>query len=414
MRRVSAAVLVALSARVAAVDAVAACADGPACLDGASDGPVRSAALAEGRNIAARPAPVVFTPVYDGGFRANREAVNIPVNLQLHPQRRWTIGQTAYNSFTVNSALICETRDCRYEYQADHTGHQLYASFSQPVGKKLELQFTTSYFRMGDSGFSPLQHLVDDDFVDAFHENILNDPGFASEINAESGRQILHMTDGEGRTLDIEPGKTYRLPLRLDVTRYFNVNQGASSRLDVNAGLHIAVPASKISRGLSAGLSANVIRTRVLSENMDMTLAAGVAYYQTDVKTVNEQAVQFADRDDFYNINFALGLRFAGTFNAKAPCSLTLSHQTTSPLFEDGDYRIWIDRFNGNNIRSALMNHNDYGVAAFGCERKRATYQFTVIEDFGGFSQLWSNSGAHYDTDAAFSFNLSWRWGNPG
>jgi hypothetical protein len=383
---------------------------------------------ADGTASAARPptpAGVFFEPVYEGGVRKNR-GIHIPVNLRPAPQQRIAAGYTASNSYLNPGLLVCRDRSCELEYESDHTGNLLFVSLAQPLFGRFEIVLTAGTYRMNNiAGFSPVHQLASDRALEAFHENILGADSLPTLSNAPAGRQVFTMTDLAGRRLTLEPAHHYALPLRFDLTRYVEIRQTGRARMNLNAGVHMAYPlegdlgdsvgATAFSRGMDVGVSANFIRSRRLTGRLSSTFHVQVARFRSDVHVVNPRSPLAGD--DKLRSQYALtyGLRFNGTFNGNAPCSLSMSQLTNSAHFDKQRY--WTDDpvvfEGGNNLRGALAGANDYGVISFACEHNGRQFQVSLAEDIGGFSQLTSEdgSGTSYDPDFTVGVVISWNLG---
>jgi hypothetical protein len=371
------------------------------------------------------PRAVYLTPIYEGGVRNNR-SIHIPVNLRAGPERRISVGYTASNSFLDPGFLVCADRSCRLEYETDHTGNLLFASVTQPVLAALELGFSVGTYQMGKIPNLLLVHrLASDSVLRSFHENILHQDSLPELAGAPDGRQVFTMTDLGGRRLTLDAGHFYALPLRLDLTRYFTIRRTQKTQMSLNAGAHLSYPLegdldassghTALSRGMDFGISVNFTHSRRLTPNVASTYHVQIARFKSDVHVVNPNSP--LQGDDNLRSQYALtyGLRFGGTFAGKAPCSFALSQLSVTSQFDLGRY--WTQDpvvfVGGDNLRSAIMGTNDYGVATFACDYRGRQLQVSVVEDIGGFSQLITDDGAgnSYDPDLAVSVSASWTLG---
>ena len=349
------------------------------------------------------------------------------MNLSTAPERRLSVGYTASNSYLNPGLLVCADRSCELEYESDHTGNLLFASFRQPVLRAFELGLTAGTYRMSEiPGFSPLHQLANDSVLETFHRGILGEDSLPTLSGAPEGRQVFTMTDLDGRRLRLEPEHTYVLPLRLDLTRYFGLRETERVRMSLNAGMHVSIPLqgdvekstghTAFSRGVDTGVSANFIRVRRLSANVSSTFHLQLARFRHDVHVVNQNSPLHGD--DNYRSQYALtyGLRFDGTFRRRAACSFVLSQMSSSAHFDKEHYWTWDPLIfeGGNNLRGAILAANDYGFLSFGCEFRGRQYQVSLVEDIGGFSEIFSDDGAgsSYDPDLAVGVSVSWLIGS--
>jgi hypothetical protein len=373
----------------------------------------------------AGPEPVRIAPIHEGGLRKNR-GINIPANLEVAPVGRLTFGYTASNSYANPGLLSCKDLSCRLEYESDHVGNLYFVSFAQPFLGKHEIALTVGSYRMDDAAaLSPLHRLVDDRPLRNFHEHFLDEDGLPELSGAPDGRQVFAMTDMDGRSLVLRPKHDYALPLRLDLTRYLSLKRGATARLDLNLGLHLAYPLEgdpdpsrgefAFARGLDLGLSVNLIRVKQLTANVAVTYHLQLARFRSDVRVVNASSPVHADDDLRSQYALTYGLRFAGTFGGSAPCSFGLGQVSNSAHYDKNRHFAYdpVAFEGGNNLRGALAGANDYGVISFGCEYQDRHYQVALVEDIPGFSQLVGDdgSGTSYDPDFAIGFSATWRLG---
>jgi hypothetical protein len=372
------------------------------------------------------PAFVFLAPVYEGGIRKNR-GMHVPANLRPGPERRFSAGYTASNSYLNPGLLVCRDGSCRLDYETDHTGNLLFAGMTQPVLRRFELGFTAGIYEMRKiPSLSPLHRLASDEWLRAFHESVLHEDSLPALSNAPDGRQVFTMTDFDGRRLTLERGHAYALPLRVDLTRYFDIRQTPSVRMSLNAGAHLSYPLegdldaatgrSAFARGLDVGLSVNFMRSRRVTPNVSTTYHVQIARFRNDVDVVNPDSPLHGD--DRIRSQYALtfGLRFEGSFESRAPCSLALSQLTSSAHYDKEAY--WtVDSVvfeGGNNLRGALAGANDYGAVTFACEFRRRRYQLSLVEDIGALSQHIDDDGAgtSYDPDFSVGVSVSWALGS--
>ena len=369
--------------------------------------------------------PVALAPIYEGGVRKNRD-IHIPINLGLAPRQRIQTGYTAANSYLNPGLLVCHDRSCELEYETDHTGNLFFASYSRPVLEKFEFGVTAGSYSMDDVvAISPVHRLVSDGVLRDFHERILRDDSLPELSNAPDGRQRFSATDLAGRRLTLIPGHRYALPLRLDLTRYFDLKQTSRSRLALNTGVHLSHPLDgdpgpgpdqvALVRGIDFGFSANLVRSLRLTGNLSSTFHFHVARFRTNVHVVNPNSTSNGDDPTRSQYALTYGLRFAGTFGGRAPCSFAISQITNSAHYDKQTYWAWDPLVfeGGNNHRGALAGANDYGVVTFGCELRERLFQVGIAEDIGGFSQLVDDDGAgtSYDPDLAVSVTVAWNLG---
>lgn len=371
------------------------------------------------------PQPVYLAPIYEGGVRNNR-SIHIPVNLRIGPERRIGFGYTASNSFLDPGFLVCADRSCRLDYETDHTGNLLFASVTQPVLDAFELGFSVATYQMGKIPSLLLVHqLASDSVLRSFHENILHEESLSELAGVPDGRQVFTMTDLGGRRLTLEAGHSYALPLRFDLTRYFTIRRTQKSQMSLNAGAHLSYPLegdldassghTALARSMDFGISVNFTHTRRLTPNVASTYHVQIAKFKSDVHVVNPNSPLQGDDNLRSQYTLTYGLRFGGTFAGKAPCSFALSQFSVASQFDLGKY--WtqdpIVYEGGDNLRSAIMGTNDYGVATFACDYRGRQLQASVVEDIGGFSQLITDDGAgnSYDPDLAVSVSASWTLG---
>ena len=372
------------------------------------------------------PRPLIIDPVYEGGVRKNR-GINIPMNLRLGPERRFSAGYTASNSYLNPDLLVCNDRSCQLEYESDHTGNLLFASINQPIFRAFELGFTVGTYQMDNIVALAVPHqLVTDSTLRTFHDDILSEDSLPELSSAPDGRQVFTMTDLGGRRLTLRPERHYALPLRVDLTRYFDIRQTANTRMSLNAGVHVAIPlegdigpedgASAFSRGVDFGFSANFIRSRRMTSNVSSTFHVQIARFRNDVHVVNPNSPLHGDDNARSQYALTYGLRFDGTFGGRAPCSFGLGQVSNSAHFDQAHYWAWDPLLfeGGNNLRGAILGANDYGVLSFACEYHDRQFQVSLVEDIGGFSELFSDDGAgtSYDPDFAVGVTVSWVLGS--
>jgi hypothetical protein len=371
------------------------------------------------------PEPVLVAPVFEGGVRKNR-GIAIPVNLRAGPERRVGGGYTASNSYLNPGLLVCRDGSCRLDYETDHTGNLFFVGVTQPLLRAFEVGFTIGTYEMGDIPDLALVHrLASDGALRTFHEDVLHEDSLPELSQAPDGRQVFTMTDLEGRRLTLVAGHRYALPLRVDLTRYFDIRRTSRARMSLSAGAHLSYPLegdldaatghTAMVRGLDFGLSVDFTRSRRITSNVSSTWHVQLGRFRQDVHVVNASSPR--QGDDRVRSQYALtfGLRFANMFSGNAPCSFSLGQVTTSALFDKDTY--WTQDTvlfeGGNNLRGALAGANDYGVATFACEHRRREFQLSLVEDIGGLSQLIDDDGAgtSYDPDFAVGVTISW---NPG
>lgn len=372
------------------------------------------------------PAPVFLEPVHEGGVRKNR-GIYIPINLSYAPERRLSVGYTASNSYLNPGLLVCADRTCQLDYESDHTGNLLFATVRQPVLQSFELGFTLGTYEMNNVPDAALVHqLASDRVLRSFHDNVLHEDSLAVLSDAPDGRQVFTMTDLAGRRLTLVPEHTYRLPLRVDLTRYFDIRESPTVRMTLNAAVHVAVPLegdidttsgqTAFARGVDFGVSANFVRVRRITSSVMSTFHVQVARFRNDVHIVNQSSPW--QGDDLTRSQYALtyGLRFNGTFDGRAPCSYSMSQVTSTAQYDKERYWAWDPMVfeGGNNLRGAILGANDYGILTFACEFQRRRYQLSMVEDIGGLSQVFSDdgSGTSYDPDFAVGMTVSWTFGS--
>lgn len=372
---------------------------------------------------------MLFAPIHEGGIRKNRD-LNIPPNLRLEPESRITAGYTASNSYLNPGLLVCEDqeRGCRLSYETDHTGNLLYASLSYAVSSRWEIGFGIGRYRMEEiPSWALLQRLASDSALRWFHEDVLAKDSLATLSQAPDGRQVFALTDFDGRSLTLEPGQSYLLPLRVDLTRYFDIRRTSQVSMGLNTGIHLAYPleggrgtgvgATALARSLDLGVSVNFVRSRRLTPNLTSTFHVQLARFRTDAHVLHPDSPLNAD--DTHRSQYALtyGLRFGDTFGGRAPCSFALSQISASAQYDMQTYWAWDPQVfaGGNNVRGALTGANDYGVLSFACEHRAQQFQISLVEDIGGVSELFDDDGAgtSYDPDFAISVSLSWNYGKP-
>lgn len=380
---------------------------------------------ARSRDSQRLPQVVSIASVYEGGIRKNR-GINIPINLRSSPERRINVGYTASNSYLNPGFLVCADRSCRLEYESDHTGNLLHVSFTQPIFDRFELGFAVGTYQMNNiAGFSPVHQLASDSALETFHKDVLREDSLPSLSNAPNGRQVFSMTDVDGRRLTLEPEHHYALPLRVDLTRYFDIRASDRSYMGLNVGAHLTYPlegdlsasdgATAFSRGMDFGVSANFTRSRSITANVSSTFHVQLARFKNEVHIVNPNSP--LQGDDRLRSQYALtyGLRFNGTFANRAPCSFGMSQVTNSAHYDKKYHWTWDPLVfeGGNNLRGAILGANDYGVLSFGCGFRGRQFQLSLVEDIGGFSQLLSDdgSGTSYDPDFAVGIVVSWNLG---
>lgn len=371
------------------------------------------------------PAGIFLEPVYEGGVRKNR-GIHMPVNLRSDPARRIGVGYTASNSYLNPGLLVCRDGSCELEYESDHTGNLLFVGLTQPVFGRFEIGLAIGAYQMNDiAGFSPVHQLASDRALEGFHGNILRDDSLPVLSNAPYGRQVFNMNDLDGRQLTLKPKHFYALPLRVDLTRYADIRQTGRVRMSLNAGLHLSYPlegdlsssagSTAFARGIDAGLSANFIRSRSLTENLTSTFHVQVARFKSNVHVVNPRSPLAGDDNLRSQYALTYGLRFNGMFDGNAPCSIAVSQFTTSAQYDQQRY--WaadpVVFDGGNNVRGALAGANDYGVLSFACAHNDRQFQVSLVEDIGGFSQLIDDdgSGTSYDPDFAVGVAVTWNLG---
>jgi len=364
----------------------------------------------------------VLEAIHEGGVRWNR-SIHIPVNLRAAPERRFSAGFTASNSYLNPGLLVCADRSCRLEYESDHTGNLLFAAVTQPWLERFEIGFTLGSYRMSDIPDAALPHqFASDQNLRRFHREVLDENSLPVLSDAPDGRQVFTMTDLAGRRLTLEPDHSYALPLGIDLTRYFEIRKSARAHMSLNAGLHVSVPLeggpdagnglTAFARGVDVGVSANFIHSRRITPNLSSTWHVEVGRFRHDVHVVNPESPW--QGDDQLRSQYALtyGLRFGRVFGGAAPCSFALSQLSTSAHFDKAHYWTWDPLVfeGGNNLRGAILGANDYGMLSFGCEYRGRHFQLSLVEDIGGFSQLVSDDGAgtSYDPDLTVGVAVSW------
>jgi hypothetical protein len=373
-------------------------------------------------DIAGAPDPILVIPIHEGGVLKNR-GINIPINLRTAPQRRITVGYTASNSYLNPDLLVCRGQPCRVEYQTDHTGNLPFVDLYQPLAQRWELGIGVGAYQMGKvAAWSPLHQLVTDAALRGFHEHILGADSLPSLSHAADGNQIFSMTDLDERKLTLEPTRFYALPLRIDLTRYFDIRRSARANSSLNWGLHLSYPLegdsgtgegqAALARGADFGVSVNFIRSLRITANLSSTFHVQLARFRSNVHVVNADSPRNGDREIRTAYALTYGLRFANTFRGRAPCSFAMSQITNSAHYDKDRYWAWDPLLfeGGNNLRGALAGANDFGVLSFACEQGVRQYQVAFVEDIGGFSQIVEEDGAgpSYDPDFAVSVSVSW------
>lgn len=375
----------------------------------------------------ASPAPIFIAPLHEGGVRKNR-GINIPLNTRLAPRLAITAGFTASNSYLNPGSFVCSTGDCELEYETDHTGNLFHIDVDLPLFEWWELGIGVGTYRMGNVPDASLPHrLVADRLLRVVHEDLLGEDSLPSASGAPDGRQRFSMTDFDGRRLTLEPDRSYALPLRLSLTRYFVARQSADAQLGVNLGLHVSHPlegghgddagagATAFARGVDAGLSVNIVRSRRVTANVTSTFHLQLARFRSDIHVVHPGSPLNADDDRRSQYALTYGLGFANTFGGRAPCAFSIGQVSSSAHIDKA--RGWaydpVVFEGGNNLRGALAGANDYGVLTLGCRHGRQYFQLALVEDFAGFSQLFADDGAgtSYDPDFAVGLSASWLLG---
>jgi hypothetical protein len=373
----------------------------------------------------APPVPIALLPIREGSVRKNR-GLNIPINLRPGPERSFGVGYTATNSYLNPGRLVCFYGSCELEYQSDYTGNLLFFDGTWPVLPRFELGFGLGMFEMDEiPRYLPLHRIATDDSLRSFHENLLGEESLPTLSGAPDGRQVFAMTDLDGRRLRLRPEHDYALPLRVDLNRYFEFRESERARMGLNFGLHLSIPLegdvdlaageAALARGMDFGVSVNFVRSRWVTPNVSSTFHLQIARFMSDVHVVNPDSPLNAD--DRMRSQYALtyGLRFANTFNGRAPCTFAMSQLTNSAHYDKDSFWAFdpVVFEGGNNLRGALAGANDYGMLSFGCDHRNRTMQLALAEDFGGFSQFFADDGAgtSYDPDFAISFSMTFRPG---
>lgn len=365
------------------------------------------------------PQPIAVAPIFEGSVRKNR-GIHIPYNVRTKAERQFSVGYTASNSYSNLGLLVCADRSCELEYQSDHTGNLLHLSYRQPILRAFELGFRVATYQMNAiPDWSPLHQFAGDDFLRMFHEDILGEDSLPVLSGAPDGRQIFTMTDLDGRRLTLEPEHFYRLPLQLDLTRYVSIRETLNAQMSLNFAAHLAFPIENdldtshaaLARGIDFGLAANLIRARRVSDNVTSTFHLQLARFRNDVHVANRNSARHGDDLTRSQYAFSYGLRFAGTFGGRAPCSLGLTQVANSAHYDQERYWTW-DRLvfeGGDNLRGANLSANDYGVVSFACEFRSRHYQIAFVEDIAGLSQLLldDGSGTSYDPDFAVGLTVT-------
>lgn len=336
------------------------------------------------------------------------------------------LGYTASNSYLNPGLLVCESRACQLEYETDHTGNIFYFDFSRPLAGAWEFGLGIGSYEMGEvAAWSPLHRLARDRTLRRFHEDVLGEESLPEISTAPDDREVFSLEDFDGRRLTLEAGRHYWLPLRLDLTRYFEFRPNPRQRIGFNLGLHLSVPVegdpgsgsgeTAFARGIDSGLSVNFVRVRQITPNLASTIHFQLARTRIDVHVVNENSP--LNGDDPLRSQYALtyGLRFGGTFGGRAPCSFSLGQLTNSAHYDKQAHYTFdpVVFEGGNNLRGALAGANDYGMLSFACEHRSRHYQIAFVEDLGGLSQLIDDDGAgtSYDPDFTVSFSVAWKLG---
>lgn len=383
------------------------------------------ASLVAGPAAAEPPEPAALAPIFEGGIRKQRALSILPV-LQLAPERRLSVVYTASNSY-LNPGFLCSSGgDCPVEYETDHTGNLFHIDFSQPLGRAWEFGVGIGSYRLDDiADWALPQQLASDSALRNFHEDLLGEDSLPTLSGAPDGRQRFSYRDPAGRQLQLEEGHDYVLPLRVDFRRYFRFGRATDAAMVVKTGLHVAGPLggqttappgdAALVRGIDVGLSVDFLRSAQLSPTLSHSFYVQIARTRSDVHVADERSPQNADDPERSQYALFWGLRFGGTFGGRAACSFSLGQISNSAHYDKGTYWAWDPAVfeGGNNIRGALAGANDYGVLAFGCERRGRHYQLALVEDIGGVSQLFADGGAgtSYDPDFAVSLSASWRLG---
>ena len=292
--------------------------------------------------------------------------------------------------------------------------------------RAFEIGFTIGTYEMSAIPDLALVHrLASDGALRTFHEDVLNQDSLPESSRAPDGRQVFTMTDLEGRRLTLAPGHRYALPLRIDLTRYFDIRRTSRVRMSLGTGAHLSYPLegdldaatghTAMVRGLDFGLSVDFTRSRRITSSVSSTWHVQLGRFRQDVHVVNPSSPRQGDDRTRSQYAFTFGLRFANTFAGSAPCSFSLGQVTTAALFDKDTY--WTQDTvlfaGGNNLRGALAGANDYGVATFACEHRGREWQVSLVEDIGGLSQLIDDDGAgtSYDPDFAVGVTITWRPG---
>jgi hypothetical protein len=359
--------------------------------------------------------------------------LSIPVNLRFEPERRLSVGYTASNSYLNDDVLFlnldvrtCAPRFCRVFYETDHTGNLLFVDYTQPLLEKWEFGFGLASYELDEPfAWSPLHQLVNDSVLASFHEHILHEDSLPVRSQAPNDRLYFSLTDYSRRTLVLRPEHRYALPLRLDLSRYVSFKSGRRGRMGLNVGIHLSYPLegdlsateSAFARSMDIGVAVNFVRSLRLTPNLSSTFHVELAKFRSSAHVVNPNSP--VTGDDGLRSQYALtyGLRFAGTFGGKAPCSFSMAQLTTTAEYDKQSHNAadYVVFEGGNNLRGALAGANDYGVLSFACEYRRRQLQVSFIEDIEGLSQIFTGDGSSnsYDTDFAVSLSASWELGAP-
>jgi len=117
-----------------------------------------------------------------------------------------------------------------------------------------------------DGGVSPLGRIVDDDFIEAFHDKVGESDALSRKKLGKMNKMSFQIYDSKsGKNLTFEENRVYPLSLDAKYTRYKTLSSSEKSKTSINTGLKVSIPLTQEVGYATAGVSTNIIHTIVVA-----------------------------------------------------------------------------------------------------------------------------------------------------